>query len=201
MVKFLYYYNNFSQMLDAFFIALLFTFISEIADKTQLVILGLALKYKAHSQVFLGALIAHSFMDAIAILLGYFFSFQFQTNLIKIIIGIAFILLGIYGLSKPYIKKSRKQEKKIEGKTPFLVAFITILLSEFGDKTQISSGLLAAKYQLPFNIFIGVFLALVLAIGLNVFIGAKIAEKFPARTIKVATSILFILFGIISLLT
>lgn len=192
-------------MLEAFFIALLFTFISEIVDKTQLVILGLALKYKAAFQVFFGALVAHSFMDGIAIMLGYFFGFQLQTNIIKAMIGIGFIFLGIYGLTKPYIKKGKKgkiqEEKKIEGKVPFAVAFLTVLLSEFGDKTQISSGLLAAKYLLPIHIFAGAFTALTFAIGLNVFIGAKIAEKLPVKTIKTATSLLFILFGILSLLS
>ncbi|MBI2659919.1 TMEM165/GDT1 family protein [Candidatus Woesearchaeota archaeon] len=186
-------------MLEVFFIALFFTFISEVADKTQLVILGLALRYKSAFQVFFGALIAHSFMDAIAIFFGYFFGFSIKTGLIKILVGIAFILLGLYGLCKIYFKKSGKDEKKIENKTPFLVAFLTVLLSEFGDKTQISSGLLAAKYLLPWHILVGTVLALVLAIGLNVFVGAKAAGKLPARTIKIATSVLFILFGIISL--
>src|SRR3989338_123109 len=186
-------------MLEAFFIALFFTFISEIADKTQLVILGLALRYKSAFQVFFGALIAHSFMDAIAIFLGYFFSFQIRTGVLKILIGMAFVLLGLYGLYKIYFRKSKKNEKKIEDKTPFLVAFLTVLLSEFGDKTQISSGLLAAKYLLPWHILVGTVLALVLAIGLNVFVGAKAAEKLPVKTIKVITSGLFILFGIISL--
>ncbi len=188
-------------MLEAFFVALLFTFISEIADKTQLVILGLALKYRASFQVFFGALIAHSFMDGIAIILGYFFGFSIKTNSIKILIGIAFILLGFYGLYKIYFKKPKKEKNKIEGKTPFVVAFLTIMLSEFGDKTQISSGLLAAKYLLPFHIFTGAFIALGLVIALNVFVGAKIAEKLPAKAIKIATSLLFILFGIISLLS
>lgn len=186
-------------MPEAFFIALFLTFISEIADKTQLVILGLALKYKAALQVFLGALIAHSFMDAAAIFLGYFFGFQFNTTLLKIIIGASFIFLGIYGLMKHYIQGAKKAKRKIEGKMPFAAAFLTVLASEFGDKTQISSGLLAAKYSLPWHVLTGTFLALVLAIGLNVFIGAKIAEKLPAKAIKFAASVLFILFGIISL--
>ena len=98
-------------MINAFFIALIFTFVSEIADKTQLVILGLALRYKAYFQVFLGALLAHSFMDAIAIVLGYFFSFQIQTNMLKIIVGISFVLLGIYGLVKIY-QRTRKMNLK-----------------------------------------------------------------------------------------
>src|SRR3989344_1835379 len=99
-------------MPEAFFIALLFTFVSEIADKTQFVILGLALKYKAALQVFLGALIAHSFMDAAAIFLGYFFGFQFNTALLKMIIGISFIFLGIYGLMKPYMQGAKKEKRK-----------------------------------------------------------------------------------------
>ena len=107
--------------------------------------------------------------------------------------------MGVYGLVKPYLKKSKKKQRTIEGKTPFAVSFLTVLLSEFGDKTQISSGLLAAKYLLPWHILIGAILALALAIGLNVFVGAKIAEKLPAKTIKVAASVLFILFGLISL--
>lgn len=191
-------------MLNAFFVALFFTFISEIADKTQLVILSIALKYKASLQVFLGALLAHSFMDGIAIALGHFFGFKLPTNAIKAIIGIGFIVLGIYGLLKPYIKKvkkAKKEKKELQSKIPFAVSFLTVLVSEFGDKTQISSGLLAAKYLLPWHIFIGAFSALVFAIGLNVFIGAKIAERLPAKTIKTATNVLFILFGIISLLS
>lgn len=187
-------------MLEAFFIALFFTFISEIADKTQLVILGIALKYKASFQVFLGALLAHSFMDAIAIILGYFFGFKLQINIIKAIIGIGFIILGVYGILKPHIKKIKKERKEIQSKIPFAVSFLTVLVSEFGDKTQISSGLLAAKYLLPWHILIGAFLALVLAVGLNVFIGARIAKRLPARAIKTTTNVLFILFGAISLL-
>ena len=187
-------------MLNAFFVALFFTFISEIADKTQLVIFGLALKYRASFQVFLGALIAHSFMDEIAIALGYFFGFKFETDVIKAFIGFGFIVLGIYGLLKPYIKKAKKEKKEIQSRIPFTVSFLTVLVSEFGDKTQISSGLLAAKYLLPLHIFIGAFSALVLAIGLNVFIGARIAKRLPVKTIKIATNVLFILFGVISLL-
>ncbi|MBI3035468.1 TMEM165/GDT1 family protein [Candidatus Woesearchaeota archaeon] len=188
-------------MPEAFFIAVFFTFISEIADKTQLVILGLALRYKAHFQVFLGALIAHSFMDGVAVIFGYFFGLQIQSNSIKIIIGVAFILLGAYGFIKPYIKIGKKGEKKIESKAPFAVSFLTVFLSEFGDKTQISSGLLAAKYLLPWHVLTGTILALIFAIGLNVLISGKLAEKLPVKTIKTATSVLFILFGVVSLLT
>lgn len=51
----------------------------------------------------------------------------------------------------------------------------------------------------PIQIFIGTVLALALAIGLNVFVGSKIAEKLPRKTIMIATAVLFILFGIFTL--
>jgi len=79
--------------------------------------------------------------------------------------------------------------------------FLTVLLSEFGDKTQIASGLLAAKYLVPITIFIGFVLALAIVIGLNVFVGSKVAERIPRRTIKIITAVLFLLFGILTLLS
>ena len=58
---------------------------------------------------------------------------------------------------------------------------------------------MAWKCLLAWDVLNWPVLALVLAIGLNVFVGAKAAEKLPVKTIKVITSGLFILFGIISL--
>jgi len=187
-------------MLEEFLIAFGLAFISEIVDKTQLVILGLALKYKAVFKVFLGALIAHAVMDGIAILIGSYFGFSLPFNLIKFVVGILFILLGVWTFAKMYIKKEKK-EKKFKYKSVFLVSFLVVLLSEFGDKTQIASGLLAAQYMVPLAIFLGFVLALAIVIGLNVFIGSKIAEKLPIKTIKIVTAVLFVLFGLFSLLS
>ncbi|MBI2075804.1 MAG: TMEM165/GDT1 family protein [Candidatus Aenigmarchaeota archaeon] len=173
---------------------------SEIADKTQLVILGLAIKYKSPFRVFSGALLAHAVMDGIAIALGAFSGFSLSSSLIKNGVGVLFVLLGIWAFVKLYFKKSKKADKKILSKTPLITSFLTVLLSEFGDKTQIASGLLAAKYLVPIPIFIGFVSALAIVIGLNVFVGSKVAEKIPRQTIKIVTAILFILFGMFTLL-
>ncbi|MBI5398440.1 TMEM165/GDT1 family protein, partial [Candidatus Woesearchaeota archaeon] len=91
-------------------------------------------------------------------------------------------------------------KKEILSKTPLTASFLTVLVSEFGDKTQIASGLLAAKYLAPVPIFIGFVLALAVAIGFNVFVGSKIAGRIPRKTIKIITAILFILFGLFTIL-
>ena len=64
-------------MLEPFFAAFILALISEIGDKTQLVILGLALKYSARFKIFFGALLAHSFIDGISIFIVTFFIFSF----------------------------------------------------------------------------------------------------------------------------
>ena len=186
-------------MANPFIISFLIALISEVADKTQLVILGLSLKYKSSLKVFSGALLAHAIMDGIAIFLGTFFGFALSLDLIKNLVGFVFIMLGLWIFVKLYIKTSKK-ENNIYSKNPFLVSFLIVLFSEFGDKTQISSGLLAANYLAPFTIFFGFVLALGIAIGFNVFIGSRLAEKIPRKTIKIITAVLFILFGIFTLL-
>ncbi len=192
-----------------FLLALILALLSEIADKTQLVILGLALRYKSPFKVFSGALCAHAIMDGLAIVAGTFFGFSWSSALIKNAVGVVFILLGLWGFSKLYLKSKRenkgkkdKKEKKEFGssKNAFLASFLLVLASEFGDKTQITSGLLAAKYQVPVSIFLGFVVALAVAIGFNVLVGSKIAQKLPRRTIKIITAILFVIFGIYTLL-
>lgn len=186
-------------MIEPFAAAFILALISEIADKTQLVILGLALKYKSSLNVFLGALLAHASMDGFAILLGTFFGLSLPSDLIKNIIGTIFIALGIWSFIKLYMKKTKREQKEV-GKNAFSASFLIVMISEFGDKTQIASGLLAAKYLAPVPILLGFILALAIAIGINVFIGSKIAEKIPRKAIKIITAILFILFGIVTLI-
>ena len=190
-----------TTMIEPFVAAFMLALISEIADKTQLVILGLALKYKSPFRVFSGALLAHTVMDGAAIALGAFFGFSLTSSLIKNGVGVLFILLGIWIVVKFYFKKSKKEDKEMLSRTPLMTSFLTVLLSEFGDKTQIASGLLAAKYLVPITIFIGFVLALAIVIGLNVFVGSKVAERIPRRTIKIITAVLFLLFGILTLLS
>lgn len=187
--------------LTPFLLAIFFSIMGEIADKTQLVILGFALKYKSPFKVFLGGLLGHAAMDGIAILVGTFAAFNFQAAWLKYVVGLLFIVLGIYGFYKIYrTKKKEKEEKQIMHQSPFLTTFLTVIATEIGDKTQIASGLLAAEYKVPIPIFIGVTIGLALTIGLNVFIGSKLAEKLPRKAIKITTNIIFILFGIFTIL-
>ena len=188
-------------MFEPLIATFLLVFVAEIADKSQLVILSLVLKYKSPLKIFLIGFSAQVLMDAIAILAGSFLGTFLSSSLIKIPIAVLFILLGTWLIAQPYLSKNKKEDKKISTNLPIAASFLTVFLSEFGDKTQITSGLLAAKYNSPFLVFIGLVLALAVVIAVYVSIGTKLAEKIPRKVINWVTAILFILFGLFSLLS
>lgn len=84
--------------------------------------------------------------------------------------------------------------------TPFVSSFIIILLAELGDKTQIAVITLASRYKAVL-ILIGVVLAYVLVDGLSVVVGIAIFDYVPYYWVATASGIIFILFGIWTLLS
>ncbi|MEM2917967.1 MAG: TMEM165/GDT1 family protein [Candidatus Altiarchaeota archaeon] len=101
-------------MLEPLIVTFTLVLISEIADKSQLVILGLALKYKSPFKIFLIGLSAQVSMDLLAILMGAFLSFYLPFNLIKILIAILFILFGLWILLSHISLKSKRMVKNFQ---------------------------------------------------------------------------------------
>lgn len=168
--------------------------LSEIADKTMLLILGLALRYKARGQVFLGAFTAHSLMDLIAVFFGSVASTAFLN--LSPLVGTLFIALGFWQLWKLYLHKGKPHKTPVtKAASPFVTSFLLITLSEFGDKSQLISGLLGTGGQLPLTA-LGVVLGVGIAIGANVFVTSRFAEHVPRKAVKTIAALVFIGFGI-----
>ena len=170
-------------------------FLSELADKTQLIIFSIGVKYRKPLEVFSGAILAHAVVDGIAIVAGSAISSIFKTPFLKFGIAGLFIAMGAYFL----IKKGNEKNAPPLVKSVFLATFGLIFLSEFGDKSQIVAGLLSARYQLPLIVFTATILALAVAIGLNLLVGKKIANYIGHEKVEKASAALFIIYGIIFL--
>lgn len=170
-------------------------FIAELADKTELAILSLSLKFHEKRKVFLGAWLAHVLLDGVAILLGAELALFFNSPVVKDVLGLIFVVIGIYMV----LKKESEKVKKLDHRV-FLASFLTVAASELGDKTQIASGAFGAIYKDPLVVFLAAISALALVIGLNVFVGSKLAKNLPVKTIRIASGVLFILFGVFFIL-
>ncbi|MFH1327231.1 MAG: TMEM165/GDT1 family protein [Candidatus Bathyarchaeota archaeon] len=83
--------------------------------------------------------------------------------------------------------------------TPLLASFAIIAVAELGDKTQLATIVLAARYADPILVFIGVMLAYFALTVIGIIIGFKIARFIPMKKMKAITSAIFILLGIMFL--
>ena len=165
--------------------------VAELGDKTQLAVISLSSKRKSKS-VFIGALLAFAIVDGVSALVGGVIAAFIPMFWVSIGAGLAFIAFAVYTLV------FEKDEKPETGNRSLTVAssFTLVALMELGDKTQLASISLAAEYQAPVLVFIGVMLAFVVLAGLGVILGMAISRYVPLKYVRIGSGLLFIVFGV-----
>lgn len=167
-------------------------FISEMGDKTQLLALVLAAKFKKPVPILFGILVATILNHALASYVGSYVSSLVSPLVLKWILASTFIGFGIWMLIPD--KDEGFEETQKWG--PFLTTVVAFFFAEMGDKTQLATVALGAKYAAPLMVTFGTTLGMMGADGLAVVFGSKLTEKIPMRIINRVASVLFILFGI-----
>ncbi|MBN1216453.1 MAG: TMEM165/GDT1 family protein [Candidatus Lokiarchaeota archaeon] len=189
-------------------------FLGELGDKTQLIIFNLSLEHKKSYKIGIGASLGFAFILSLSLIFGTLITQYVPIFIISIISGIVFIIIGLFetkSLKSIYMEK-RKEKKELIcydnrsrglklNNHPYLCSFLSILIMELGDKSQILTITLALMYNLPFEVWFGAFFALISLTWIGVFFGAIITEKIPKFYIKLISIILFIVIGIIIILT
>ena len=178
----------------AFINSFLLVVVGEMGDKTQLLAMGMASKYKA-SQVMIGVLIATLLNHALAVLVGSYLSTVLPMGIITIVAGISFLFFGLWTLRGDV----DDGKSKISRFGPIITVGIAFFLAEMGDKTQLMTVTLGAKYQQPFFILMGTTLGMIVADGVGVFFGAWICKYLSQKYIKWAAGLVFLFFGSLSL--
>lgn len=185
-------------MMNWFFITAL-TFgtvaLAELGDKTQLMTITLASRYK-NRPVFWGMFLGMGVITLLGVIIGTVFYQLIPVYYVKILAASIFILFGIYSL----YNQEKEVDKDIDEKKVFSTSFFLALIAELGDKTQLVVIALTARYQAPMNVLIGALGGLALVIGVSVFMGNKISEIVEKDKIDLISASLFIFLGIIFLL-
>lgn len=172
-------------------IPLVATALAELGDKTQLSILLLSSKTKKHLQLLLGVMFAFLIVDGIAVLLGSWATDIVPMNLLKIFSGIIFIIFGMLVLRDT----EAEDESKLHSKNPLVSGFVLIFITEWGDKTQIASGLFATKYN-GLMVLIGTLIALALLSIIAIYSGKFISSRVNKKVMSRIAGAIFILIGI-----
>lgn len=176
--------------------ALLFVVVAEMGDKTQLLAMAMASKFKAR-QVMLGVLVATILNHALAVALGSYLSSVIPMDAIKIAAAISFLVFGLWTLRGDKIDDEKEEKKHKFG--PVVTVAIAFFLAEMGDKTQLMTIAISADCKLPLLILAGTTTGMLIADGLGVIGGAWLGKHVPEKYIKWGAGIIFIFFGVLTL--
>jgi putative Ca2+/H+ antiporter (TMEM165/GDT1 family) len=176
------------SIIQSFFLVLA----SEMGDKTQLLALVLATRFKKPWTIMLGILIATLLNHGLASWAGGWVSTVISPLYLKWILGGIFIAFAFWILI-PDKDEGMGEESKYGA---LVTTIVTFFLAEMGDKTQLATVALGAKFASPILVTVGTTLGMLGADGLAVFFGEKLTEKIPMKWIRIFACVLFILFGL-----
>ncbi|BAH08079.1 TMEM165/GDT1 family protein [Clostridium kluyveri] len=181
--------------MDTFIQALLLVVIAEMGDKTQLLAMAMASKYKI-KEVLSGVLIATIFNHGLAVAVGSYLSSLISMKIVNIAAAISFLIFGLWTLRGDKIDGENSNRSRFG---PIVTVIIAFFLAEMGDKTQLMTITISAKGNEPILTFIGTTLGMIIADGIGIIGGAWIYKHIPDKYIKWAAGGIFIFFGTFSI--
>ncbi|WHH61287.1 TMEM165/GDT1 family protein [Petroclostridium sp. X23] len=176
--------------------AFLLIFMAEMGDKTQILAMAFATKYKVQ-QVLLGVFIGSLLNHGIAVILGMYMSSIIPLDIVRFIAACAFIIFGLWTL------KGGEDEEEEDSKDkygPVVTVALAFFIGELGDKTQLAAITLSTTAQYPAFILIGTVLGMLATSGMGIFVGSKLGKRVPELAIKIVSGLIFIFFGSVALL-
>lgn len=178
--------------MEAIFNSFLLVFISEMGDKTQLLALVLAAKFRKPIPIMFGILVATLLNHSLASYAGTYVTQYVPAGTLKWILAATFIGFGLWMLIPD--KDEGFTDKHRWG--AFLTTTIAFFFAEMGDKTQLATVALGAKFSAPLMVTLGTTLGMLGADGLAVIFGHRFTEKVPMKLVHKIASFLFIFFGL-----
>lgn len=180
--------------MDAIFFSTLLVAIAEIGDKTQLLAIILAAKFRRPLPIIGGILAATILNHGLAATAGFFLSRWLAGPMFQLAVGAAFLLMAGWALIPD--KADEEEANSTRGFGVFVTTAIAFFLVEIGDKTQVATTLLAARYQDIVLVTIGTTLGMMLANVPAVYLGEAAVKVFPLKAIRIAAAVVFAIIGI-----
>jgi Ca2+/H+ antiporter, TMEM165/GDT1 family len=184
--------------LEAFFISTGIVALAEMGDKTQLLSLVLAAKFRKPLPIIFGILVATLLNHALAGAVGAWLTTVLGPNALRWILGIGFLAMAVWMLIPDKLDED-DANVKVSRFGVFATTLVAFFLAEMGDKTQVATVALAAQYQSLVAVVAGTTLGMMLANVPAVFIGDKLAHKLPLKLIHSIVAAIFAILGILAL--
>jgi putative Ca2+/H+ antiporter (TMEM165/GDT1 family) len=180
---------------DAFLLAFGVVFVAELGDKSQLMALAFASRYRAIT-VLVAISLATLLVHAVSVLIGRVFAFALPTNVIQVVAGLAFFVFAAWTLRGDTLSVADEDRARRGGRWALLTIGTAFFLAELGDKTMLATITLATTEE-PIGTWLGSTAGMVAADAIAIGIGALLGARLPERAIKIFAAVAFLVFGVL----
>lgn len=178
--------------MDALWISTTIVMLAEIGDKTQLLAIVLAARFRQPGMILAGIFAATVLNHAVAASAGFLIGAWLSGRTFQLIVGAGFIAMAAWALVPD--KQDARAQSASRGSV-FMTTLVAFFLVEIGDKTQIATSLLAARFQDIVLVTIGTTLGMMLANAPAVLLGDAVIKAVPLRYVRIAAALLFAATG------
>ncbi len=182
-------------MLIEFLKSFLLIFTAEIGDKTQILALSFSLSYSI-KEIFYGFFLGSIISQGLAVLAGQILYMYIPTTYLYYMSAVIFLFFGFLNVMK-YSENPGRKDMNV--KNIILLIALTFFIVELGDKTQLSALAVASKSNYPFFNLLGGTSSILSVSVLFILMSRKLGSKLPEKNIKIASSFVFVVVGIVNL--
>jgi len=185
---------NGGDTVTAFITSLIFVVLAEMGDKTQLLAMAFATRYRWQT-VMWGVLVATVFNHLFAVAVGVYLTKFIPIQYVQIAAAASFILFGLWTIRGDELGNEDKHSRF----SPFWTVAIAFFIAEMGDKTQLATVALAAQFNALIPVWLGTTTGMMVADAIGIIIGIVLGKRIPERLVKWFAALVFIFFGLYGL--
>ena len=183
--------------MEAFLISTGIVGLAEIGDKTQLLAFLLAAKFRKPLPIVLAIFVATVANHAFAAAVGAWITSMLGPDVLRWVLGVSFLAMAAWTLIPD---KLDEEDTKLAKYGVFLTTLIAFFMAEMGDKTQVATVALAARYHDIVSVVLGTTFGMMLANVPAVYLGDKIANRVSLRLVHGIAALVFAVLGVATLL-
>jgi len=184
--------------MEAFLVSTGIVALAEMGDKTQLLSLVLAARFRKPWPIVLGIFVATVVNHALAGAVGSWVTTALGPDVLRWVLGGSFIAMALWMLIPDKLDDDEGDKAPKYG--VFVTTVVAFFLAEMGDKTQVATVMLAARFDAWASVVAGTTLGMMLANAPVVWFGDAITRKVPIRAVHIVGAIVFLVLGVLALL-
>jgi Ca2+/H+ antiporter, TMEM165/GDT1 family len=181
-------------LIEAWLVSIGIVALAEIGDKTQLLTLVLAARYRKPWPIVAGIFVATLLNHGIAGAVGAWLTKAVGPDAMRWVLGVSFIAMAGWMLVPDKLDEDDAAPRRVGG--VFASTAVLFFLVEIGDKTQIATVALAARFDSLLAVVMGTTIGMLLANAPVAFFGEALAKRLPVRTVHVVAAVVFAALGI-----